>query len=74
MNLRKICPDIPDNWKGSITDSCRVLAEDGKRLSADTLRKYARLGKRNGGLDWKPSKSGKMMFTGKEIKRLRREY
>lgn len=73
MNLTKTCPDIPDSWKGNTADTCRVLG-DGKPLSGNTLRKYARLGRRGGGLDWKPSKGGKMMFSGKEVKRFWHSY
>lgn len=73
MNLRKTCPDIPDNWKGNIADTCRVLGGE-KPMSNNWLRSKARLGKRNGGIDWMPSKSGKMMFSGKEVKRFWREY
>lgn len=73
MNLTKICPDIPDSWKGNLADTCRVLGDD-KPISANTLRKYAMLGKRCGGIDWRPAKSGKMVFTGKEVKRFWREF
>lgn len=68
MNLAKVCPDIPDSWRGGVSATCKVLGGE-KPISDDTLRKYARLGRRNGGLDWKPSKSGRMIFVGKEIKR-----
>ena len=69
MNLVNVCPDIPDNWRGGITATARLLG-----LSDDTVRKYARLGRRNRGLDWKPSRSGKMIFSGKEIKRFWNEF
>lgn len=73
MNLRKTCPDIPDTWKGNVADTCRVLG-DGKPISRHTLRKYATLGKAHGGIDYKPSKNGKMMFIGKEVKRFWHSY
>lgn len=73
MNLTNVCPDIPDNWKGSITDTCRILGGD-KPLSDNTLRKYAKLGKQQGGIDWRPSKTGKMIFSGREVKRFWNEF
>lgn len=73
MNLRKTCPDIPDSWRGNVADTCRVLG-DGKPISDHTLRKYARLGKARGGIGWKLSKSGKMTFSGKEVKRFWHTY
>lgn len=69
MNLVHVCPDIPDNWRGGITATAKILG-----LDDGTVRKYAKLGRRNGGIDWKPSKSGKMMFSGKEIKRFWNEF
>lgn len=75
MNLAKTCPDIPDNWRGNIADTCRVLGGE-KPLSRDTLKKYALLGRREGGIDWKPKrglKSG-MTFSGKEVKRFWMNY
>lgn len=75
MNLTKTCPDIPDNWRGNITDTCKVLG-DNKPLDRGTLKKYAMLGKRHGGIDWRPKLGGKqgMIFTGKEIKRFWHSY
>lgn len=69
MNLVKTCPDIPDNWKGGISDTAKVLG-----ISPDTLRKYADLGKYNGGIDWRPTKAGRRVFIGKEIKRFWHDY
>lgn len=68
MNLANVCPDIPDNWRGGVIDTCKILGGE-KPISKTTLLKYARLGRRCGGIEWKPSKSGKMFFTGKEVKR-----
>ena len=61
-------PDIPDTWKGNMTDAQRVLGQPGKPIAYKTLDKYAKLGKRNGGIDWWPGRHGRQ-FTGKEIKR-----
>lgn len=59
------CPDIPDSWRGNRAETSRVLGIDPK-----TLDNKALLGKRYGGIDWKPNKSGRgKTFTGKEIKR-----
>lgn len=65
MNLVNVCPDIPDNWIGGVADVCRELGGISRR----TVDKYASLGKRNGGIDWRPGKRGKI-FTGREVKRL----
>jgi hypothetical protein len=69
MNLRNTCPDIPDNWKGGISQVCRILGMPGKPLSRDTLRKYAEQGRRYGGINWIPGKNGRKLFSGKEVKR-----
>ena len=64
MNLVNVCPDIPDRWVGGCSDVARLLCIDRK-----TVCKYAALGKRNGGIDWRPGRRGRV-FTGKEVKRL----
>lgn len=64
MNLVTICPDIPDAWKGGISATCKILGLDPK-----TLCKYAALGKRQGGIDWKLATNGRKVFVGKEVKR-----
>lgn len=70
MSLVNICPDIPDDWRGNRADTARVLGIDPKTLDTKAI-----LGKRNGGIDWHPNKSGRgKIFTGKEIKRFWREY
>lgn len=51
-----------------MTDAQRVLGQPGKPIAYKTLDKYAKLGKRNGGIDWWPGRHGRQ-FTGKEIKR-----
>ncbi len=60
MNLVKTCPDIPDNWKGGMSDACRLLG-----ISWKTLDRYAKLGK----IKCVKSASGRRQFTGREIKR-----
>lgn len=67
--MTTICPEIPDGWKGGITAAAKVLG-----VHVDTVRKYAYLGKKHGGLDWKPAKNGRMQFFGKEIKRFWRDW
>ena len=69
MCIVRICPEIPDCWKGGLSATARVLG-----LHPDTVRKYANLGKRRGGIDWRPSKNGRMLFTGKEVKRFWYDY
>lgn len=68
MNLVNTCPDIPDSWEGGISDAAVILG-----LHRDTIAKKAKLGRRYGGIDWRPGKRGKI-FTGKEIKRFWRTY
>ncbi|MDE6329502.1 MAG: hypothetical protein K2L83_02195 [Muribaculaceae bacterium] len=69
MNLTNTCPDIPDNWKGGMNDVCRILGRPGKPMSRETLRKYAELGKKFGGIDYTPGINGRRVFSGKEVKR-----
>lgn len=73
MNLTDICPNIPDDWKGGVAATARILGGD-KPLSRTTIMKYASLGKHGGGLDRVMSKSGRVLFLGKEIKRFWREF
>ncbi len=69
MNLVKTCPDIPDDWKGGMSDVCRLLG-----ISWKTLDRYVKLGRYAGGIDSRPSKNGRRQFVGREIKRFWREY
>lgn len=69
MNLVKVCPDIPDNWEGGFSDTAKILG-----ICQTTLRKYAALGRRCGGIDWCVSKNGRKIFIGKEIKRFWMNY
>lgn len=64
MSLVNVCPDIPDNWKGGVTDAGRVLG-----VSSETIRRAANKGRRNGGMDWIVGRNGRKQFSGKEIKR-----
>lgn len=73
MNLSNTCPDIPDNWRGGFCATAKVLGGD-KPISRATLYKYVKLGRRNGGIDCKPSRNGTMLFTGREIKRFWNAY
>jgi len=61
MNLVNVCPDISDNWKGGMSDVCRILGINWK-----TLDRYVKMGKVNATADIK----GHRKFSGKEIKRL----
>jgi len=63
-----ICPEIADAWRGGASETARVLGVDRK-----TLRRYADMGRRAGGIDWKPGKRGRV-FYGKEIKRFWRAW
>lgn len=69
MNLRKTCPAIPDDWKGGITDVCRILGDE-KPLNWRTVQKYIRLGSGCGGIDARPGANGRLQISGKEAKRL----
>lgn len=64
-NRRNTCPDIPDNWKGGITDVARVLG-DKKPVSLKTVKKYLLVG----GIKVKAGKNKRLQFSGKEVKRL----
>lgn len=61
MNLRKTCPDIPDGWKGSITDACRILG-DSKPISDKTLRK------RLDNIRVVRGTNGRLQITGRQVK------
>lgn len=65
MNLVKTCPDIPDDWKGGMSDVCRLLG-----ISWRTLDRYVKLGK----IKCVKSASDRRRFTGREIKRLWRKF
>ncbi len=60
MNLVNTCPDIPDDWKGGMSDVCRLLG-----IAWKTLDRYIELGK----VECQVSVSGRRQFTGREIKR-----
>lgn len=68
MNLRKTCPDIPDDWKGGITDVARILGGD-RPLSRQTVMRYIRLGHKNGGMKATLNAGGFYRISGKEVKR-----
>ncbi len=68
MNLVKTCPDIPDDWKGGMSDTCKLLG-----ISWKTLDKYAKLDNRRGGIRWKP-RNGRRLFSGREIKRFWNDF
>lgn len=65
MNLRKTCPDIPDSWKGGISDVARILGGD-RPVSRETVKKYIRLGK----LKARVGVNKRLVITGKEVKHL----
>lgn len=69
MNWITTMPDIPDTWKGGMTEACKVLGKPGRPINLKTLARYCSLGVRYGGIDYKMGRSGRKFFTGKEIKR-----
>ncbi len=70
MKLVNVCPNISDDWRGSRSETSKILGIDPK-----TLDKNARLGSRNGGIDWIPNRNGRgKTFIGKEVKRFWRNY
>ncbi len=69
MKLVNVCPDIPDSWRGGVTDVCRLLG-----LCKETIRKAANRGRRHGGIDWTAGKNGRKCFSGKEVNRFWRSY
>ena len=68
MAIVNVCPKIPDDWRGSLQQAARILG-----MATSTLYLKAELGRRNGGIDWKPGKRGKVV-TGREIKRFWLNY
>lgn len=64
MNLVNTCPDIPDNWRGGMSEVSRVLG-----INRETLRRYVVMGRKKGGIDHMPGKNGRKLFTGREVKR-----
>lgn len=58
------CPNIPDRWKGGRSQTAKVLGIDPK-----TLDKYAGLSKKDGGIGYLITQSGRKKFEGREIKR-----
>lgn len=65
MNLRNTCPDIPDSWKGGISDVARILGGD-RPVSRQTVKKYIQLGK----LKARVGVNKRLVITGKEVKHL----
>lgn len=65
MNIRNTCPDIPDSWRGGISDVARILGGD-RPVSRETVKKYIRLGT----IRALVSPSNRLVITGKEVKRL----
>ena len=57
-------PNISDSWRGGVTDTAKVLG-----IARQTLRRYARIGKRNGGIDCTFGRNGRMVFIGRGSKR-----
>lgn len=70
MALVNICPDVPDDWAGGRSETARLLGIDPK-----TLDRYTSIGKRDGGIGWRPRRTGKgKTFLGKDIKRFWHSY
>lgn len=69
MNLRKTCPDIPDDWKGSITDVCRVLGDE-RPLSPKTVRKHILQLRQRAKGNVNVAANGRLQISGAEVKQL----
>lgn len=65
MNLRKTCPEIPDDWKGGMTDVCRILG-DSKPISPKTIKRWIELGL----IRPERGSNNRLRFTGAEVKHL----
>lgn len=65
MNLRKTCPDIPDDWKGGMSDVCKILGESSP-ISPKTIKRRMKLGL----IQPERDSNNKLRFTGAEVKRL----
>lgn len=69
MKLVKTCPDIPDDWKGGVTEVASLLG-----MSRTTLLDKCSKKKRDGGIVWGTGRGGRKVFTGKEVKRFWKSY
>lgn len=69
MNLRKTCPDIPDSWKGGITEVAKLLGED-KPISQTTVQKYTQLGCNIGLFNISKGLNGRVQYSGVTVKAL----
>lgn len=69
MNLRKTCPDIPDTWKGGITEVAKLLGEE-KPISQTTVIKYTQLGCSFGLFSISKGLNGRVQYTGVAVKTL----
>lgn len=65
MNLRKTCPDIPDTWRGGVSQVAIVLGED-RPVSRDTVRKYIR----SSGIKPVAGLGNRAKYSGKDVKYL----
>lgn len=65
MNRRNTCPDIPDDWKGSVADVCRMLGGN-KPIDRKTVVKYMR----QGDIEAEKGLNKHWRITGEQVKRL----
>lgn len=66
MNLRNTPPDLPDRWRGNVSDCCRVLGREGKPVDRKTFRSWTE--RMRTPSHW--SGRGREVWTGRDINRL----
>lgn len=59
-----VCPNVPDNWRGNLSEAAALLG-----IHRDTLRRYVKVGRRQGGIDAQINRKGQFRISGKEVKR-----
>lgn len=67
MNLRNTPPDLPDRWRGTVMDCCRVLGREDAPIDTKTFRRWT---VRLRVPSHFSSARGREVFTGKDINRL----
>lgn len=64
MKVVNLCPNIPDNWKGTRAESARLLG-----INPKTLDKYIRIAEQDRLITVKRSwVSGRIQYTGELVK------
>ena len=67
MNIRNTEPNIPNAWRGNVTDCCVVLGRDGHPVDRHTFNAWVR--RYNVPCKWNSHRNARV-FEGKDIKKL----